>query len=140
LRRRSRMEKYDSGLKVIAKAQAARDAGDKKVAHELFVKGIEELLALTKKDPEEKTKSLVKKHVAKFMAEAEELLGIAPPPPASPKSSSSATPPPTRTTLKRAEMLERNGREEQRKLNWQKAWKTYAEAAEAYQKHTGEVS
>lgn len=128
------MEKYDPGLVVIAQAQAARDAGDKQGAHELFVKGIEELLKLTREDTDERIKALVKKHVVRFMAEAEELLGIVPPSPTASRPASA-----TKTSLKRAEMLERNGREEQRKLSWQKAWKLYAEAAETYQKYGAEV-
>jgi len=65
------MERYDEGLRIIASAQEARDAGDHNTAHAKFLQGIEELMKLVQKESDEKTKALVRKHVARFMDEAE---------------------------------------------------------------------
>ena len=68
------MERYDSGLKIIATAQQARDAGQNSEAHAQFVRGIEELLKLLQDETNEATKALVRKHVTRFMDEAERLV------------------------------------------------------------------
>jgi len=61
------MEKYDTGLSIIALAQQAAHDGNNIEAHAHFVKGIEELMKLLQDEKSEDTKTLVRKHVARFM-------------------------------------------------------------------------
>ena len=70
------MERYDPALSIIAAAQQARDAGDHGGAHAHFVRGVEELLRLVQDEADEGTKTLVRKHVARFMDEAEQLVAV----------------------------------------------------------------
>jgi len=70
------MERYDPALSIIAAAQQARDAGDHGCAHAHFVRGVEELLRLVQDEADEGTKTLVRKHVARFMDEAEQLVAV----------------------------------------------------------------
>jgi hypothetical protein len=118
------MERYDPGLKTVALAQKARDAGDCKKAHALYIRGIEELLGLVQKETNDDIRSLVRKHAAKFMTEAEALLQ---------QSSASAEPPKSSATLKCAQRLEKQAKELEKALAFQRAHKAFIEAAEAYQ-------
>lgn len=70
------MERYDPALSIIAAAQQARDAGEYGGAHVNFVNGIEMLLRLVQDETDEATKTLVRKHVARFMDEAEQLAAV----------------------------------------------------------------
>ena len=74
------MEKYDAGLRIIATAQQAREAGDYVQAHEQFIQGIEELMRLVQNEGDAETKTLVRKHCARFMDEAEQILTAQPSP------------------------------------------------------------
>ena len=76
------MEKYDAGLRIIATAQQAREAGDYVQAHAQFIQGIEELMRLVQSEGNAETKTLVRKHCARFMDEAEQILTAQPSPPA----------------------------------------------------------
>ena len=67
------MERYDPGLRIIAAAQQARDAGRYSEAHARFVEGIEQLITLTQTERDERIKGLVRKHVANFLDEAERM-------------------------------------------------------------------
>jgi hypothetical protein len=70
------MERYDTALRIIAAAQQARDAGEHGGAHAHFVNGIEMLLRLVHDETDEATRTLVRKHVARFMDEAEQLAAV----------------------------------------------------------------
>ncbi len=70
------MERYDPALSIIAAAQQARDAGEHGWAHANFVNGIEMLLRLVQDETDEATKTLVRKHVARFIDEAEQLAAV----------------------------------------------------------------
>jgi hypothetical protein len=117
------MERYDPGLKTVAAAQKARDAGDVKNAHALYIRGIEELLALLQKETNDDIRLLVRKHASKFMKEAEALLQL----------NSSVEPPKSSATLKCAQRLEKQANDLAKSLAFQRAHKAFIEAAEAYQ-------
>ncbi len=59
------MEKYDPGLKVIAEAQRARDAGQKQDAYAKYLDGIEKLFQSVSEEKNEDTAKMVRKHVAR---------------------------------------------------------------------------
>jgi hypothetical protein len=117
------MERYDPGLKTVASAQKARDAGNCKQAHSLFVQGIEELLGLVQTETNESIRTLVRKHVAKFMAEAESLA----------LQSAKQVADKQNTSLRKAQKLEKTAWDLEKSLAFQKAHKAFVEAAEAYQ-------
>ena len=112
------MERYDTGLSIIAAAQQARDAGDYSEAHAQFVKGIEELMKLVLEEQNEDTKNLVRKHVARFMDEAEKMV-VQP----SPKAKS---------TQAKAQGLETRAQKAQKDLKFGVALGLYTEAAAEY--------
>ena len=112
------MERYDEGLRIIASAQEARDAGDHNTAHAKFLQGIEELMKLVQNESDEKTKALVRKHVARFMDEAE-LLAATP----SPKA---------KLQLAKAQEFETRARKAQSDLRFVSGLALYTEAGEAY--------
>jgi len=112
------MERYDAGLSIIALAQTARDAGDYSTAHAHFVKGIEELMRLVQDEQNEATKSLVRKHVARFMSEAENMV---------------AQPSPKAKLIQvQAQGLETRAQKAQRDLKFAVALNLYTEAANEY--------
>ena len=113
------MEKYDAGLRIIATAQQAREAGDYVQAHEQFIQGIEELMRLVQNEGDAETKTLVRKHCARFMDEAEQIL--------------TAQPSPTAKLLQaKAQGLEERAKKEQQQLKFAAGLALYTEACEAY--------
>ena len=119
------MERYDSGLRMIANAQQARDAGKYKEAHEAFVKGIEELMRLLQQETNESTKGLVRKHVSRFMSEAEKMVEAQ-------NLSNNVVPQRVKMLQATAQGVEKRARDAERSLKFAQAMTSYTEAAEKY--------
>lgn len=134
------MERYDPGLKIIASAQQAREAGDYGEAHAQFVKGIEQLMKLVQQEQHADTKSLVRKHVVRFMEEAEQMVAAQVVAAQDSKSQSAAPRPaakdaesPEAKKLRAvAQGVEKRARDAERGLKFVLAFNSYSEAAGKY--------
>jgi hypothetical protein len=126
------MERYDPGLKIIAAAQQARDTGDYSEAHEKFVKGIEELMKLVQHEQHDATKSLVRKHVARFMDEAEQMVAAQNLPSAPRPAAKDAESPEAKKLRALAQGVEKRARDAERGLKFVLAFSSYSDAAGKY--------
>ena len=127
------MERYDPGLKIIAQAQKERDADQYAEAHTHFVQGIEQLLQLLQTERDEKTEALVRKHVKRFLAEAEEMKEA--------QSQRGRRPQSQRVRMLQAtaQGLETRARKAERELKYWIAKDAYLEAATSYRSIRQEV-
>jgi hypothetical protein len=123
------MERYDAGLKVIARAQQSRDAGNFTEAHAQFVKGIEELMRLVQSEQNEATKNLVRKHVARFMDDAEKMVAAQK---LCDTAEEQAVSRETNMLRAKAQGVETRARNAESSLKFALAFNSYAEAAEKY--------
>lgn len=127
------MERYDPGLKIIAQAQKERDADQYAEAHTHFVQGIEQLLQLLQTERDEKTEALVRKHVKRFLAEAEEMKEA--------QSQRGRRPQSQRVRMLQAtaQGIETRARKAERELKYWIAKDAYLEAATSYRSIRQEV-
>jgi calpain-7 len=139
------MERYDPGLRIIAAAQQARDAGRYSEAHARFVEGIEQLITLTQTERDERIKGLVRKHIANFMDEAERMKAAHLHGSASARGGGrggAAVPQRAKMLQATAQGVEKRARDAESGLKFTVAFSSYQEAAAAYKglRQAAEVS
>mmetsp|Transcript_37047 Transcript_37047/g.87517 ORF Transcript_37047/g.87517 Transcript_37047/m.87517 type:complete len:906 (+) Transcript_37047:104-2821(+) len=121
------MERYDPGLTVIADAQKARDSGSKQEAYDKYLEGIEKLFQAVSDEKNEDTAKMVRKHIAKFMDEAEAV------------KNDLSKPDPRSVPLQHAQTAERKATESEKAYKFALALHQYKQAAEHYMAYQKEV-